>query len=227
MTAFGRRRYKELMELKELEESAAILDIESARAHSLLQDLVHISGLDRLTCDVTAARGLVHDLEELHDRGTRFAIDYELNAVLSCALERARDLANDIASGVVTVDGDTITVLSSEIATALGFVGHSATWADGIRANNAARRAQLANRQVRRRHMKVASLAAHLVTAAARLLPAADRNRYAEEFQSELWDLAQARAGRLRQLQYALHQLLCAFPMGFALRSPRRKGATP
>jgi hypothetical protein len=69
--------------------------------------------------------------------------------------------------------------------------------------------------------------AAGLLTAAARLLPAADRARYAEEYRSELCDLAQSGDGRLRQFLYALRQLLRVLPMGFALRSPRRRSAAP
>jgi hypothetical protein len=66
-----------------------------------------------------------------------------------------------------------------------------------------------------------------LVGAAAFLLPVTDRARYAEEYRSELWDLAQSGAGRLRQLLYALRQLRRAIPMGLALRSPRRRSAAP
>jgi hypothetical protein len=69
--------------------------------------------------------------------------------------------------------------------------------------------------------------ASGLVAATARLLPVADRERYAEEFRSELWDLAQAGAGRLRQLGYAFRQLLRAIPMSLTLRSPRRRSAVP
>lgn len=71
------------------------------------------------------------------------------------------------------------------------------------------------------------SFAAGLLTAASRLLPAADRARYAEEYQSELWELSQSAAGRVRQLQYAVRQLVSALPMGFVLRSPRHRSAAP
>ena len=78
-----------------------------------------------------------------------------------------------------------------------------------------------------RRAACVVPSAAGLLAAAARLLPAADRTRYAEEYLSELWDLAQSGAGRLRQLGYALRQLRSGLSVGFALRSPRRSGAAP
>jgi hypothetical protein len=61
--------------------------------------------------------------------------------------------------------------------------------------------------------------------AAARLLPAADRARYIEEYQAELWVMAWSGAGRLRRLRYALRQLLRILPLGVALRSPRRRNA--
>jgi hypothetical protein len=67
--------------------------------------------------------------------------------------------------------------------------------------------------------------ACRLTDAASFFLPAADRARYAAEYRSELWDLARAGAGCLRQLLYALRQFRAAVPMAFALRSPRRKGA--
>jgi hypothetical protein len=69
--------------------------------------------------------------------------------------------------------------------------------------------------------------AARLLARPARLLPAADRARYAEEYCSELTELAQAGAGRLGQLGYALRQLYSAPRTGRALRSPRRRGAAP
>jgi hypothetical protein len=69
--------------------------------------------------------------------------------------------------------------------------------------------------------------ASGLTSVASFLLPAADRARYSEEYRSELWELAQAGAGRIRQLRYALRQLRNALPMGFALRSPRRRSAAP
>jgi hypothetical protein len=74
---------------------------------------------------------------------------------------------------------------------------------------------------------RVAVSATHLLTAAVRLLPAAERARYAEEYCSELRELAQAGAGRIAQLRYALRQLRNAPSMGLAVRSPRRRSAAP
>lgn len=80
----------------------------------------------------------------------------------------------------------------------------------------------------RRLFVVLSALAASgLVGTAAFLLPAADRARYAEEYRSELWDLAKSGAGQLRQLRYALRQFLNALPMRFTLRSLRRRSAAP
>jgi hypothetical protein len=53
----------------------------------------------------------------------------------------------------------------------------------------------------------VAPFAGRMVGHTTRLLPAADRARYAEEFRSELWDLAEIGAGRCQQVLYAASQL--------------------
>jgi hypothetical protein len=74
---------------------------------------------------------------------------------------------------------------------------------------------------------RVMPSAGRLLAAAVWVLPAADRARYADEYRSELWELAQAGAGRIRQLGYALRQLRSAASTGFALRSPRRRSAGP
>jgi hypothetical protein len=73
----------------------------------------------------------------------------------------------------------------------------------------------------------VAPSAVGLLVTAARLLPAADRVRYVEEYQSELQDLAQAGTGRIGQVQYGARQLWHALPMSIALRSLRHTGAAP
>jgi len=82
-------------------------------------------------------------------------------------------------------------------------------------------------RTVRRQHGAAwgTPVAGRLAVAAAQLLPAADRARYAEEYQSELWDLAQAGAGRIRQLRHVLRQLASGILTRRALRSPRRRSA--
>ena len=83
----------------------------------------------------------------------------------------------------------------------------------------------LDNAREQGRVRRVASPAAGLLGAGTRLFPAADRARYDEEYRGELWELAQSGAGCIRQLRYALHQLLGTLPMSFTLRYPRRRSA--
>jgi len=71
----------------------------------------------------------------------------------------------------------------------------------------------------------LAVLAGQLAAAAVRLLPAGDRRRYLEEFQSELADLALARGNRRAQLAYAVRLLISAWRLRAELRSPRRRRA--
>jgi hypothetical protein len=72
-----------------------------------------------------------------------------------------------------------------------------------------------------------APLARRLLLAAARMLPAEDRDRYAEEFRSELADIALAGGGRRVQLAYAARQLRSAPRLRADLRSPQRRSAAP
>jgi hypothetical protein len=65
--------------------------------------------------------------------------------------------------------------------------------------------------------------ARRLVQIATRLLPGRDRARYAEEFRSELWDLAGA--GRRQQILYAARQLLRAAHLRIELKAPHRSKA--
>jgi hypothetical protein len=75
---------------------------------------------------------------------------------------------------------------------------------------------------------QVAPLAGRLLAVASRLLPARDRARYADEFRSELWEIAHAVAGRRRaQLAYAARQVMSAWRLRAELRIPRRRRAGP
>jgi hypothetical protein len=75
------------------------------------------------------------------------------------------------------------------------------------------------------RAMQVAPSAVRLLTAAARLLPAADRARYAEEYRSELWEIAHAGQPRRRQLRYASRQVVSSLHLRAELLAPRRKAS--
>jgi hypothetical protein len=73
----------------------------------------------------------------------------------------------------------------------------------------------------------IAPVASRLVGVATQMLPAWERARYAEEFRSELWDLAQTGGSRRAQLAYATRQLLAVPKLRAGLRSLRRRGAVP
>ncbi len=71
-------------------------------------------------------------------------------------------------------------------------------------------------------------LAMVMVCMAARLLPAAQETRYAEEFCAELCDLAEAGASRWKQLLYATRQIQQIPGLRAGLRSaPRWNRASP
>ena len=144
------------------------------------------------------ARDLALDLALARDLDRRRAGARELARDLGRARGRARDL---------TQDRDLARDLAGNLDRALGL------------------RHGLARGQRRAKHVVLP--AAHLVAVAARLVPAADRARYAEEYRSELWDLAHTGAGRWPQLRYALRQLCNASRTSSALRAPRRRSAVP
>jgi hypothetical protein len=73
----------------------------------------------------------------------------------------------------------------------------------------------------------VTRAAGWLVAAAARFLPRGHRGRYAAEFRSELWDLAQTRARRRDQLTHALSLLTGIGHLRAELRTPHRRKTTP
>jgi len=100
----------------------------------------------------------------------------------------------------------------------------SNTLKEFLRAHDRERRKAWKRKQ--RRTGEIADPGAGVLAVAVRLLPAADRARYAEEFLGELRDLARSGGGRGR-LRYALRQLLRTVLMGLALRSPRRRSAAP
>jgi hypothetical protein len=69
--------------------------------------------------------------------------------------------------------------------------------------------------------------AAALAFIAAKLLPKEDRERYTEEFLSELWEIANAKGGRLKQVSYSTRQLFRAPPTRLELREWKRSGVSP
>jgi drug/metabolite transporter (DMT)-like permease len=81
--------------------------------------------------------------------------------------------------------------------------------------------------RTRRGKPAVSAAAGGVLSAASWLLPPSDRARYAREYDSELWELASAGAGRAGQLLYALRQALCAVQIRRVLLSPRSRSVGP
>jgi hypothetical protein len=69
--------------------------------------------------------------------------------------------------------------------------------------------------------------AAWVAGMAARLLPARHRARYAEEYRSELFELAAAREPRRCQVLFAVRLLRTAPTLRLELRAPRQRKAGP
>lgn len=69
--------------------------------------------------------------------------------------------------------------------------------------------------------------AGRLVAIATRLLPAANRARYFEEYQSELWEIANSGGSRRKQFWYASRQFLRVVPLRGAVLAPRKRKASP
>lgn len=74
---------------------------------------------------------------------------------------------------------------------------------------------------------QIAPLADHLLSAASRLLPVGDRARYAEEFWSELSEIACAGTRHRAQLAYASHAVISAWRLRAELRASRAPKEAP
>jgi hypothetical protein len=180
-------------------------------------------------CDLAQAVAHACDLT----RGLAHAIDTDL----IYASHLAREIANKVSHAYVGLEAD----LANADVHASGLVRHLAQIQDRARVrdrvfvrfevsatvSNLGRAGKLVGIAAAPGRRQVMPSAKRLLDAAARVLPAADRARYADEYRSELWGLAHAGAACLRQLRYALRQLYRAPSMGFTLRSPHRRSATP
>lgn len=181
------------------------------RASSLLSDLVHAHSAALDLTDArwrsrSRARDLARDLNRARNRA----------AALARARALGRGLAHDLARDLVRA-----------LASAFGAAAALARALNLSRAHGRASTDARANGSGQPGARQVASSAASLLTTAARLLPAVHRCRYAEEYRSELWELAQAGASQVKQLRYALCQLRSALSMSVALRSPQRRSSVP
>jgi hypothetical protein len=151
---------------------------------------------------------------------------------LGRALTRANALARDLgATGVLASDSafsdsapdpdlDLALDLARDLARAHGLANDLAlALAHNLDSAHAVRKQRGAGR--------VTPLAGRLLAAAAHLLPAGDRARYAEEFRSELAEIARVKARRRPQLAYAARQVASAWRLRADLRAPRARKAAP
>jgi hypothetical protein len=73
--------------------------------------------------------------------------------------------------------------------------------------------------------VRVSKPARWVMTLALRALPVMERSRYAEEWRSELWDLAEGPGSQRRQVIHALRTMACAVPQRSSIRQGRRRAA--
>jgi hypothetical protein len=198
-------------------------------------DLVRDQALD-LADRLASARDLAAEGEPTGDGYSYVDLDRAVRRAdtLIGGLNRAHDLASDLASGIVSdlasglASGDRADRLASDLADEIISISDVANdlarhVASIRQVSSPGRIPELEQRRARR----VAPSAGRLLAVAARLLPAADRGRYAEEYRSELWEIARGGAGRRQQVRYAVSQLTRVAHLRCAVMTPRRRNASP
>lgn len=73
--------------------------------------------------------------------------------------------------------------------------------------------------------VRLSASARWLIGLALRVIPAAERARYAEEWRGELWDLAAGPARRRRQIAHALRTVACAWSQRRAVSEGHHRAA--
>lgn len=182
----------------------AATDDELARVSALVRDLARTMDYDVAhASDLALARSYAHGLAvELKD-----AIRHSTKWTRDVSGPHVLDLARDIAR---------ITERAKKLVAALGpSVPVSATGAGDDRSVPESGPKLIVGWPARR-----------LAVLAARFLPLRARDRYAKEFESELWDLANAGASRRHQFTHATRLLIRAWQLRVELKSPHRSGAT-
>jgi hypothetical protein len=190
------------------------LDLALNRARGLANDLANdLARVHNPAGAHDSARNLARALDVAFDSVRNRGYDRGLADDLDFVLGRARGLADDLAHYRGLADGLADGLAIDLVGLAIDLVGDLALARALAGAGAPAGR--------------VAPLAGRLLAAAARLLPAGDRARYAEEFRSELAELAAAGAGRRRQLAHAARVARSAPQLRAGLRAPRRRKAAP
>lgn len=208
-------------------------DIKSAdhRAHALTCSLNHfcneLSDLGPGHDLADRARALADTLDRALASGRADTLASDFVTALACDISEIEVRAREISRSNARSSRNIAKRVNNKARAVAQYLGLVEMEFGGVSSDAHQLAWTLERAQGRRKAKRAAPSAAGLLTVAARLLPVADRARYAEEYLSELWDLAQCGVGRLRQLQYALRQLRSALLVSFALRSPRRRGAVP
>ncbi|GAA3136896.1 hypothetical protein GCM10010485_88430 [Streptosporangium carneum] len=183
------------------------------RALDRALDLTRVRTLDRAR-DLARDLTLDLDLTSVSDR----AVDHALNRARLLARALDRDLTRDLAA-------DHACELDRDLGVARVLV-HSLTLDLVALAAGRAQGDPPAPEDPREEPERpaVAPSARRLVGLTVRILPAAHRERYAEELGAELWDLAAVRATRVMQVLYAAQQLSRVWRLRCELRAPGRRG---
>ena len=192
----------------------------AGRAHAVRHDLDYaLSRASNLGVSTNHGHGRAAAMTIEHANAIRHELDDALQHAVPVDYERALYQVKIIErEWAVTKTARTSLDHASAIQRDLDYAAaRAATLTTALTQIRAARR--------QRRIERGTSCTTRLLAAAVLLLPASDRVRYAEEYWSELQDLALAGNGGIRQLRYGLRQLRSAPSMSFALRSPRRRSA--
>ena len=221
-----------------------VRDLESAR--NLARDLVSDLEVDNVT---DLARDLALTTDRVLTDGPAFLGVRDLASDLDRALDRARTIVSDRslasereralvrAATYGSIRGRSIARrwALDELGDRARAFDHARTLASELKLartivstlNRDLDRARTGSAQRQHGTGRVAPSAGHLLAAAARLLPATDRARYAEEYRSELWEIARAGQPRRRQIGYAARQAASSLRLRAELRTPRRRKASP
>jgi hypothetical protein len=203
--------------------SRATVPADRLAAHLALADDVALERGSDLAAALDRARCLARDL----------VAALQPVSVDDCELNHARDLAQDLITTLSYVHEHDQKAFKFRTRLKISFQGWDLS--DPIKLANEVIQGlepsdQLnRDRSDRKKHgsRRVAPSATHLLAIAVNFLPAGHRERYAEEFMSELWELAHAGEARRHQIYYALTQLVSVWPLRAELRISRQRQVVP
>jgi hypothetical protein len=184
-------------------------DLDLTRARDITRDI---------TRALTPTRDITRSLAPALTRNIDLTRD--IAAALAAARDRAADLYLDSARDLAR---DLDRVLGRADGLARDLDAASVIALDYFNAARAGRRGSA--KDDRSAAVRVSRQAKQLAKGAARLLPAADRTRYAEEWAAELWGIAEADGKRRPQVAHAMHLVRGALVLRFELARPQWRKA--